>query len=94
MAKAHRFCIVTLAAATVTACSSTMPEGSEAYQEGWLQGCFEGYAAGGWKGYDYFIDRRRLAIDEEYRRGRGEALQTCYEEAIKRPARDIGPGGR
>lgn len=72
---------------------SRVPEGSEAFQEGWLEGCKEGYVAGGWKGYDYFIDQDRLASDPDYRAGREAGLAACYKEASERP-RDIGPGGR
>ena len=71
---------------------SRVPPGTESYREGWLQGCFEGYTVGGWNGYDYHIDAERMARDSDYKQGRDEALQTCYEEASSRP-KGIGPGG-
>ena len=71
---------------------SRVPPGTESYRQGWRQGCFEGYTVGGWKGYDYHLDAKRIAADSDYRQGRNDALQTCYEEASARP-KDIGPGG-
>ena len=70
---------------------SRIPPGSESYQDGWLQGCFEGYSAGGWRGYDYYIDPIRLANEDDYRQGREDGLQRCYKEAIARP-KGIGAG--
>jgi len=71
---------------------SRVPPGTESYREGWRQGCYEGYSAGGWNGYDYFLDTERMARDGDYKMGRDDALQTCYEEARSRP-KGIGPGG-
>lgn len=75
-----------------TTAMDRVPEGTESYRDGWLQGCFEGYTAGGWKGYDYHIDAARLANDPDYRAGREDGLWECYKEASARP-KDIGPGG-
>ncbi|MCP4330960.1 MAG: hypothetical protein GY791_21460 [Alphaproteobacteria bacterium] len=70
---------------------SRIPLGSESYQEGWLQGCFEGYSAGGWLGYEYNLDPDRLANDADYRQGREDGVQKCYEEAVARP-KGVGSG--
>jgi hypothetical protein len=71
---------------------SRVPPGTDAYRDGWRQGCYEGYTVGGWSGYDYFLDSARMARDSDYKKGRDDALQTCYEEARSRP-KGIGPGG-
>ena len=78
---------------TLTAAMSDRPAGTAAYQEGWQQGCWEGYTAANWKGYDYNIDQARLAADPEYRQGREDGLKSCYQEAADRPGRMDRGGG-
>ncbi|MGH6952969.1 MAG: hypothetical protein ACREGL_02225 [Alphaproteobacteria bacterium] len=77
-----------LAAAGLAGCA---PTGTQAFQQGYGDGCRSGYAGANRPGYETVKDDKRFESDTEYRTGWLEANETCYEAALRRTR---GLGGR
>lgn len=70
------------------------PPGSPAFEEGYLHGCYSGFADAGRDGYqqDYRKDAVRYRREPDYKQGWDQGYAACFEEEKRHP-KVLGAGG-
>lgn len=84
-----RFALLAMvcAAAGCDAVGSIPPEGSDAFQRGYIDGCWSGWGIAAKPGYEalFYRNEARYASDAEYHQGWEEGQLKCYNEQMNFP---------
>lgn len=83
-------CCVVAAVALLAGCGaigSIPPPGSDAFQRGYIDGCWTGYGVAAKPGYEaiFYKDEARFASDADYQRGWLQGQTDCYNEQMNFP---------
>lgn len=72
---------------SMAACATSAPNGPEAYQVGYADGCVTGFGDAGKPGFEsvYRRDDKRFLADAAYRRGWTEGETSCYMAEMNFP---------
>ena len=93
MVTRHAFAAAVMLAALCGGCTSNLvnpavpPPGSDALQEGYVNGCASGYSDAGREGWGtrYWRDGARYASSPDYRSGWDQGHKACYDDEIRTP---------
>lgn len=80
------FALVTFLAACESF-SSIPPPGSDAFQRGYIDGCWSGWGLAAKPGFEalFYRNEARFSSDEEYHRGWVQGELECYNEQMNFP---------
>lgn len=73
--------------ASCDAVSSIPPPGSDAFQRGYIDGCWSGWGLAAKPGFEalFYRNEARFASDEDYHRGWVQGELDCYNEQMNFP---------